>query len=265
MIDLTADLSAPERLVLAVDTSERPRAAYLAGVARDAGALIIKEGLEIVTAENIAFCAENAGNAGLEWVADAKLDDIPNTTAAAVKNIISVDHPPSAITIHANSGIDSMKAAQEIAGEAGVLMLAVTELTSKKPFQLKDSLNFILRQLNIEHSELDEKQVRRAFVYDKAIAAHYSGIGGLVASAKELKDPIGLDPRLKSKVSMIPGTRSLGAATHDQQNVTTPEQAIIDGATLLVIGRQVTQSDDPEQEFSAVTEEVQMGLDKRAA
>ncbi len=263
MIDLSGELTAAERVVLAVDTSDQYQAKRLAYLAHDAGALIIKQGLEIITAEDIAFCSQNAANAGLSWVADAKLDDIPTTVAKAVKNIVSADFPPSAITVHAHSGIDAMKAAQDVAGEAGVLLFAVTELTSQKPERLKQSLEFVLNDLGIEYKDLDKDAVRRSFVYMRAVEAHYAGIGGLVASAMELDDPIMSDGRLKSKITLIPGTRSKGKDAHDQQNVITPEEAIEKGATLLVIGRQVTESEQPEQEMAKVTAEIQSGLDKR--
>ena len=51
-----------------------------------------------------------------------------------------------------------------------------------------------------------------------------------------------LAPRLKT---VVPGTRPLGVATHDQARVTTPHDAIAAGADLLVIGRAVTHADDP--------------------
>ena len=62
-------------------------------------------------------------------------------------------------------------------------------------------------------------------------------------------------------ISMIPGARSAGAATHDQKNTETPRQAIIDGADLLVIGRQITEAPHPVIEFANVYAEVQTGIE----
>ena len=45
-------------------------------------------------------------------------------------------------------------------------------------------------------------------------------------------------------VLITPGVRPAGAALGDQQRVATPEQALADGADLLVIGRPITGADD---------------------
>jgi orotidine-5'-phosphate decarboxylase len=44
---------------------------------------------------------------------------------------------------------------------------------------------------------------------------------------------------------ITPGIRFEGGATHDQKRVATPQEAISNGATLLVVGRIVTEASDP--------------------
>ena len=278
MRELSGNLPAAERVVLAVDTSQRAEAVDLAQLAAEAGASVIKEGLELASSPGSSweFCSHVAGNTGLDWVADAKIDDIPNTTAGIIRNLVQLDHPPVAITIHTHSGVDSMKAARDIAGERDITMLGVTELTSITEEELRTDFNFILAELglreilaeinmqNILDQLLGSVRFRNLFVHGQARKAAAAQIGGLVASAKELVDPIKSDPLLADKITMIPGTRSPKADTHDQVNVDTPKQAIVNGAQLLVIGRQVTQAKDPVQAFRDVVAEIQQGLDERA-
>lgn len=266
MIDLRGELTAAQRAVLAIDTSNIGRAMDLAKVAREAGASIIKQGLELASAPESSweFCSENAAEAGLDWVADAKIHDIPATTEGIVRNLVKLEHPPVAITIHTLSGHESMYAAREIAQETGLVMLGVTELTSKKEVELRGTYGFILEAFGVEEIP-EEVNLRQLFVHALGRSAYRAGLGGLVASANELRNPIKTDPLLADKLTMIPGTRSKGKDTHDQQNVTTPQQAIADGADLLVIGRQVTGSEDPPAAFAEVTTEIQLGLDERLA
>jgi len=273
MIELGGDLSAAQRVVLAVDTSDLEQARELAGLAQDAGALLIKQGLELASAPGSSweFASQNAAEAGLDWVADTKGDDISATTGGLIKNIVRLEHPPVAITMHTHAGVDSMRQAQEIAAENGIVMLGVTELSSIKEEELRRQFGFVLARLGMGElpkgiqDQPDESIVRKAIVHMRATEAHLAGLAGLVASAGELIDPIKSDPDLASKFTMIPGTRSPGADTHDQNNVETPEAAIANGADLLVIGREVTKSENPPAAFQNVVAGIQRGLDRRAA
>jgi len=241
---LEKGLPAQERVILAVDTSERAVATRLIAVAKDAGARAVKMGLEISTAESWAWCSRTTGRAGVDWVADAKIDDISNTVAGAVRNISRLPHPPVGITIHTNSGMDSMKAAQEIAEAEGITMLGVTHLTS-----IKD-----------DETKLVYNMLRRPLVRKRALSAAKAGIGGLVAAPVEVGAVIQKRAELRDMITMIPGVRSTGAEVHDQNNTGTPFQAIYDGADLLVIGRQVTGAEDPINAYQAVVHEIQQGL-----
>jgi orotidine-5'-phosphate decarboxylase len=271
MIDLRGELSAAQRVVLAVDTSDLGRARELASLAHDAGASLIKQGLELASAPGSSweFSSQNAAEAGLDWVADTKGDDISATMGGLIKNIVRLDHPPVAITMHTHAGIDSMREAQKITAEHGIVMLGVTELTSVKEEELRRQFGFVLAKLGLGElpRELLEQEnvVRKAMVHMRGSEAKKAGLSGLVASAKELINPIKSDPELATMFTMIPGTRSPGAAVHDQNNVEIPEEAIAKGADLLVIGREVTGSNDPSGAFKNVEKGIQRGLDRRAA
>ncbi len=236
--DYMSELPTRERIILAIDASKTEDAERLAGVAEQAGARFVKLGLELQTATSWDYCADLAGRHGLDWVADAKLDDIPNTVAGAVKNIASKEHAPFGITIHTKAGIEAMRLSQEEAGD--ILMLGVTELTS----------------IPAEETEARYGLTRPELVTVLARDAAIAGLRGVVASPKEVGG-IKSDPLTSELFAMIPGTRSAGADSHDQANVGTPTAAIRDGADLLVIGRQISQAEDPAQAYENLVVELE--------
>ncbi|HET9722024.1 MAG TPA: orotidine-5'-phosphate decarboxylase [Candidatus Saccharimonadales bacterium] len=246
MPSLRSELTPAERVIQAIDTSNQARAEELVTIAKEAGAWVVKIGLEYSTATSWKEASSLAQNQELDWVADAKFDDIPNTTAGAVNNLLELDHPPVGITIQTKSGIKSMAAAQKLAKEANVMMLGVTHLTSIGKEETKDI----------------DKVLPSTVVSRETYRAQEAGIEGLVASGEELKM---LQLMAKGMFKMIPGTRSAGADRGDQARSITPQQAIEQGADLLVIGRQVSQADDPAAAYAAVVEEIQQGLWNRAA
>jgi len=161
---------------------------------------------------------------------DLKLHDIPNTVHGAVKAIASLK--PDFLTVHAGGGKDMISAAVE-AGKthtADMTILAVTVLTHMTAQDLQDT----------GAGSNTETQVLRL-----AETALTAGAGGLVCSPLEiaaLRKRFGTAP-----VLMVPGIRPTnGSVTKDDQSRTmTPEQAFKAGANHLVIGRPITQADDP--------------------
>ena len=75
------------------------------------------------------------------------------------------------------------------------------------------------------------------------------GCGGLILAAEDLQTARELAPRLKR---VVPGIRLAGAPRHDQARAATPQEAVAQGADLLVIGRAVTAADDPIAAAAAV-------------
>ncbi|MDB5168861.1 MAG: Orotidine-5-phosphate decarboxylase [Candidatus Saccharibacteria bacterium] len=248
MPTLEKNLPAERRSALAIDTSEYDKAMELASVAHKAGASVVKLGLELITATSPQACSDIAKANKLDWVADAKLDDIPNTVAGAVRNLSKLAHPPVGITVHTNSGIEAMQAAEEIASANGITMLGVTLLTSI-------SQEEAMSVYGMTREEVVDRRLRSAVI---------AGIGGYVCSPKELAKVVNGVREYEDMFGFIPGTRSVGADAQDQKNVLTPYQAILDGADMLVIGRQVTGAADPAAAFEAVTAEIQQGIDERS-
>lgn len=235
-----AELPARERIILAIDTSREADAERLARVAKEAGARFVKLGLELSSATSWRYCSELAASNGLDWVADAKLHDIPKTVVGTVKNITSQEHKPFGITMHTTAGREAMRAAQETAGE--VKMLGVTILTSITEEEAQSTYRVPVSQK----------------VLELATDAAEAGVAGVVASPKEV-GMIKNNEATRGLFAMIPGTRSATAEVQDQARVGTPATAIQDGADLLVIGRQITQAEDPAQAYEALVAEI-MGV-----
>jgi orotidine-5'-phosphate decarboxylase len=227
-----------ERIILAIDTSNTKKAEKLANLAAKVGARFIKFGLELSSAVSWEFCSKLAKKHNLRWVADAKLDDIPNTVEKAVLNLKSLSYPPFGITMHTTAGFESMRLAQSAAGE--IIMFGVTVLTSISDDEAK----------TIYNESISTKVVQLAKM------AKQAGLKGVVASPREV-GAIKKDSNTKDLFAMIPGTRSASADTNDQKRITTPAQAIKDGADLLVIGRQITQANNPAQAYNDLIKEIE--------
>ena len=142
------------------------------------------------------------------------------------------------VNVHALGGRSMLVAAREGVDMIGVnrpYLIAVSLLTSMSASDL--------RQLGIE-------QEPQAFVERLAQLAIDSGLDGLVCSAREtrgLREKLGDAPLL-----VTPGIRPEGSASDDQQRIVTPQQAIEDGASYLVIGRPITQHPDPSEALTSI-------------
>ncbi len=80
-----------------------------------------------------------------------------------------------------------------------------------------------------------------------------AGCGGIVCAAGDVVEAKQYAPRL---TAVVPGIRLAGTARHDQARAATPAEAIEAGADLLVIGRAVTQADEPRDAAAAIAAEV---------
>ncbi|NLW32909.1 MAG: orotidine-5'-phosphate decarboxylase [Fibrobacter sp.] len=160
---------------------------------------------------------------------DLKFHDIPNTVAKAVLSACSLG--VEYLTIHAQGGLEMMKAAAESAAKApkSPKVIGVTLLTSLGTDALKN--------------ELCVGMDTGTYVKHLASMAVKAGIDGIVCSAADLSI---VKPALPDNFLIItPGIRPAGAEIGDQKRVATPKAAIEGGATLLVIGRPITGAEDP--------------------
>lgn len=185
----------------------------------------VKVGLELYLrhgADAVVKTREASG--GRDVFLDLKLHDIPNTVAGAARAVR--DLAPTYLTVHASGGAAMVRAAAEALPDARVV--AVTVLTSLGDDDL---------------AAVGLRGPARDAVLRLATLAVGAGARALVCSPQEVADvrrAVGPDVTL-----ITPGVRPAGADTGDQARVATPEQAIADGADLLVIGRPVTAAADP--------------------
>ncbi|ERP31516.1 orotidine-5'-phosphate decarboxylase [Chitinivibrio alkaliphilus] len=174
--------------------------------------------------------------AGAQIFLDMKLHDIPNTVAKAVISAsqLGVDY----LTLHTSGGVAMMHAAVEAAQSQPTAprLLGVTVLTSIDEETLSSELNIRL--------SLSEQVVHLARLGQKA------GLAGMVCSAADLG---AVRPHLQEGFEVVtPGIRPAGVAAGDQKRVATPAGAIAAGATMLVIGRAITQANDPRAAAKAI-------------
>ena len=216
-------------IYVAIDTPDLARAMLLAGQVREhAGGL--KLGLEFFAANGPAGVRQIAA-AGLPVFLDLKLHDIPNTVAGAVKSLAPL--APAVLTVHAAGGRAMMEAAREAAHPA-TKVVAVTVLTS-----LDDS---DLAAAGVSGTSVE--QVRRL-----ADLARQSGIDGIVCAGAEVAAAQQAWP---DGYFVVPGVRPEGSEAGDQKRVVTPSAALADGASILVIGRPITEAPSPREAIEAI-------------
>ncbi|MGI9598355.1 MAG: orotidine-5'-phosphate decarboxylase [Acidimicrobiales bacterium] len=182
---------------------------------------VAKVGLELYTAAGPDAVGTMLDN-GFDVFLDLKLHDIPTTVgrAASVCGALGAKY----LTMHAHGGPEMLKAGVEglhsgarNAGLDDPVAVAITVLTSDADYP--------------DH-----------IVPNRLRVAVESGCGGIVCSGVHLKDARELSPRT---LRVVPGIRAAGADKHDQPNPVTPTEALAEGADLLVIGRAVTEADNP--------------------
>lgn len=239
---MTDPQSAPEfnqkttpLIYCAVDTPNLTKAISLAETLAGTGCGV-KLGLEFFNAHGPQGIAKvQACAPDIPLFIDLKYHDIPNTVAGAVRSILPLR--PAYINVHASGGAAMMQAAKEAAAKGAIennlpapKFLAVTILTSMDEEALTQA-GFV--------GGMSDR------VLQLAKLAKECGMDGVVCSAHEIeaiREACGED-----FILMVPGIRPAGSDTGDQKRIMTPQNALKAGATHLVIGRPITQSNDPAQ------------------
>jgi orotidine-5'-phosphate decarboxylase len=216
-------------IFVAIDTPDPDRAKALAAkVKGHVGGL--KLGLEYFTANGPEGVREMAAF-DLPIFLDLKLHDIPNTVANAVQALRRIE--PAVLTVHAAGGRAMMEDAKA-AAPSGTKVVAVTVLTS-----LDDSDLAAAGAAGNVHD-----QVARL-----TGLAREAGLDGVVCSGAEVGAARKLWP---DGFFVVPGVRPADSSAGDQKRVVTPRQALDAGASILVIGRPITQAEDPGQAARAI-------------
>ncbi len=227
----------PPGIVVAVDTPDLDQAADLA--ARCSAAAAVKLGLEFFTAQGPAG-VDRIREAGAAVFLDLKLHDIPNTVVGTVRSLRPL--APAMLTVHAAGGRAMLEAAQSAAETypEPPAVLGVTALTSL------DSDD--LHATGVPGTASDQ-------VVRLAELARRSGLAGIVCAPTEaarVRRESGPDFLI-----VTPGIRPAASVAQDQKRIATPAEAAAAGASLLVIGRPVTGSEDPAGALAAIAAELQ--------
>lgn len=233
------DVEATERLIIALDFDDRESALRLVDELGDL-ATRYKVGYRLLTASGFKILGELVQRG--KWVfCDLKLHDIPATVAGAVRNL-SV-YRVGSISLHVSGGSAMLKAAvqstQNLAHRPQ--LWGVTVLTSLDNAAVQ--------------SELLVPLLAEDLTVHLARIARFCGCDGVVISGNEIR-------RIKEScgedfIVVVPGVRPSWAERHDQKRVITPAEAIRRGADFLVIGRAITEADDPASAFLRITEEIE--------
>lgn len=197
--------------------------------------LYVKIGMELYYAQGPEI-VRYVKSLGHSVFLDLKLHDIPNTVYSAMKVLKQLEIDMA--TVQAAGGVEMLKAAREGLGE-GPILLAVTQLTSTTEQQMRDDQN-------IQSSLLES-------VLHYAKGAAKAQLDGVVCSAHEVEGIKAETPN--GFVCLTPGIRPKGSGVGDQKRVMTPAQARIIGSDYIVVGRPITQAEDPVAAYQAIKAE----------
>jgi orotidine-5'-phosphate decarboxylase len=185
-----------------------------------------KIGLGMLTGGGMALANELKQDHGKRIFLDMKLFDIGATVEAAVRGIAQYDL--DFLTVHGDPHV--VQAAREGASGSNMKILAVTILTS-------------LDRTDLDNSCIKDGQIPD-LVTERAGRALDAGADGVIASPQEAALIRAL-PEANGKLIVTPGVRPAGAALGDQKRVTTPAEAIANGADHVVVGRPIWQAPSP--------------------
>ena len=216
-------------LFVALDTPDLARAQAIAQRVRGyVGGL--KLGLEFFAANGQPGVRAMAG-LGLPIFLDLKLHDIPNTVAKTVQALAGLE--PAILTVHAAGGRAMLEDAKA-AAPRGTKVVAVTMLTS---LDGQDLIATGVRGTPHDHVERLTDLARQA------------GLDGVVCSGAEVA---AAKARWRDGFFVVPGVRPADGRVADQKRVVTPRAALDAGASILVVGRPITQADDPDVAARAI-------------
>ncbi|TNE41991.1 MAG: orotidine-5'-phosphate decarboxylase [Sphingomonadales bacterium] len=210
-------------IFVAIDTPDLDRARQLATQVRNhVGG--VKLGLEFFCANGHHGVHEIA-KIGLPIFLDLKLHDIPNTVAKAIQALHVLE--PAILTVHAAGGRAMLEEAKAAAGQ-NTKVVAVTVLTSLDGGDLTE----------IGVSGSAATQVERL-----ADLARDAGLDGIVCSGEEVATA---RRRWPGGFMVVPGVRPQGGTKGDQKRAVTPRAAVDAGASIIVVGRPISQSPEPD-------------------
>ena len=225
---------APHKIIVALDTQDPEKLKALLESLKG-HPVWVKIGMEVFYSFGEKAIRE-AKDHGFKVFLDLKLHDIPNTVGQAMKFLSRL--PIDMVNVHAAGGSEMMKRAGDgIRSRATPpLLMAVTQLTSTTQEQM--------------HSEQRISGDLLESVVNFAKLAKESGCDGVVSSPLEVQ---AIKLICGSKfLTVTPGIRPLGANLQDQKRVTSPMDALHLGTDFMVIGRPITESENPRSSLEKI-------------
>ena len=220
-------------IIVALDVASADEARQLVRTIGDAAGFY-KVGMELYAAAGMQLVEELLGS-GHQVFLDLKMYDIPETVKRAVAQVAK--RGVQLLTVHGSQAV--MQAAVEGRGNSSLKLLGVTVLTSFDQSDLAD--------LGYPCAVEDLVKLR----VNKAREANIDGVVCSPLEARWVRETLG-----SGAILVTPGVRSAGMGSGDQKRVATPAEAIRDGATYLVIGRQITRAADPRGEALKILDEI---------
>ena len=229
-----------ERLIVALDVPTIDGAVRLVGQL-DGIVSFYKVGLWLLFAPGAERFIDGLIGQGKRVFLDAKMYDIGETVRQGVAR--ATERGVSIVTVHGDPEI--MRAA--VAGKAGsqrTKVFAISVLTSLNDAAVRE-MGYALSV-----AELIRLRVRQAVQY---------GCDGMVASADDDPDAIRRMAGAEQLLIATPGIREPGGSVDDHKRHATPAQAIARGADYLVVGRPITQADDPTAAARRIVADMERG------
>lgn len=228
--------AADDRLIVALDMPDALQGLAMVEKIGDAVSFY-KIGLGMLTGGGLSLANELADEHGKRIFLDMKLFDIGATVEAAVRGLSRFGH--DFLTVHGDPQV--VRAAAEGKGATNMKILAVTILTT------------------LDRADLDACCIKAGditdLVQERAGLALSNGADGVIASPQEAALIRAL-PEAAGKLIVTPGVRPKDADLGDQKRVTTPAQAIANGADHVVVGRPILQNADPRAAAQAILAEI---------
>ena len=198
----------------------------------------VKVGSQLFTANGPKVIKE-LKDLGFEIFLDLKFHDIPNTVKRSVEAALKME--VWMLNVHSLGGEEMLKAAQEAIQKVKhkPLLVGVTILTSLN----NETLIKVGLSLNIQDQVLRLAELCKT-----------QGLDGVVCSPNEV--PILRKNFNKDFLLVTPGIRSLAVKKDDQKRTATPNEAISSGADYIVIGREVTNDNEPNNKIKQILETV---------
>ena len=217
-------MSTKDKIIVALDVDSCDKARSI--VERLEGhANFFKIGLGLIGKGGMELALEMKKK-GLHVFLDLKLFDISNTIENAVSGLCEAEF--DFLTVQGDPQV--VRAAVKGRGAYSMKILAVTFLTS------------------LDRDDLDQNMIKPGTIGDLAVSraekAILAGADGVIASPKELT-LLRKNPHCMQKIIVTPGIRQTKSATNDQKRVASPNEALKNGASYLVIGRPICQAKDP--------------------